>query len=92
MSSRATTAPRRVDPRRLLRALRLEVVAVSPGTYRVSGGEQPHLVQAPAKGPWLCPCRDAEIRGARCKHVVAVYLFRQLARPVREALRDAVSP
>jgi len=82
---------RRVDPGRLLRALDLEVEGPGPDMYSVSGGERPHIVQVRERDPWVCDCVDAAYRpGTCCKHLVAVYLTRQLAAPVRRALRQAV--
>ena len=79
---------RRVDPGRLLRAL--EVEGVGPDTYRVTGEREPRTV-ATHNVPWRCDCPDSAYRpGIRCKHVVAVYFARQLAAPVRRALRKAV--
>lgn len=69
-----TLAPRLacLDPARVLR-----------GQYRVTGGRVPHIVRADGDR-WVCDCADAAFRpGGRCKHVVAVYLARQLAAPVR---------
>ncbi len=81
---------RRVDPGRLLRALDLEVETLGPYTYRIAGGREPHTVTTD-RVPWRCDCPDSAYRpGIRCKHVVAVYFARQLAAPVRRALRQAV--
>ncbi len=79
-----------VDPARLLRALTLEVGASDNNTYRVIGGREPHMVTT-GNVPWQCDCADSAYRPSiRCKHTVAVYLARQLATPVRRALRQAV--
>lgn len=79
-----------LDPARVLRALGLEAEPLGGGQYRVTGGRVPHIVRADGDR-WVCGCADAAFRpGGRCKHVVAVYLARQLAEPVRAALREAV--
>ncbi len=79
-----------VDPARLLRALTLEVSASDTDTYQVTGGSSPHIVQA-GTVPWVCDCADSAYRPSmRCKHVVAVYFARQLAAPVRRALRTTL--
>lgn len=86
------TGPRTVDCRRLLRALRLSVEEIGPGRYRLTGGREPHIVDVCDGGRWACDCTDAAMRPAgRCKHVLAVYLSRQLARPVRAALLAATA-
>jgi hypothetical protein len=77
-----------VDPGRLARALALEVSGAGPDRYHVSGGSAPHTVTT-ARAPWTCDCADTTARpGTRCKHVLAVYLHRQIAGPVRAALRE----
>ena len=79
-----------VDPGRLLRALALEVENVGSNTYEITGGQQPHTVQTD-NVPWVCDCADAVYRpGMCCKHVAATYLTRQLAAPVRHALRTTL--
>ena len=79
-----------VDPARLLRALTLEVGASHADTYRVTGGREPHTVTT-NDVPWQCDCSDSVYRPSiRCKHLVAVYFARQLATPVRRALRQVV--
>lgn len=81
------TAPRTIDPGRLLRALRLEVERLRPGCYRVTGGDEPHLVQVGDDGRWACDCTDSAMRpSAVCKHRLAVYVWRRLAPSVRAAL------
>ena len=82
---------RAVDPARLLRALNLEVEPLAPGVYRVIRGREPHTVRIGPRGPWECDCADSAWRpGTRCKHIIGVYLYRQLAAPVRTALQAAV--
>lgn len=77
-----------VDAGRLARALALEVAPLGPDPYRVTGGAGAHVVLT-ARPPWTCDCPDASTRpGTRCKHVLAVYLHRQLAEPVRATLRE----
>jgi hypothetical protein len=80
----------RIDPGRLARALDLAagVVPEPQGVYRVSD----HVVDT-SRQPWNCNCPDAVFRpGVRCKHVLAVYLHRQLAGPVLEGLRCLLTP
>ena len=80
-----------VDPGRLLRALTLEVSASDGDTYQVTGGMEPHIVRVHDGESWTCDCVDAQYHPeARCKHLISVYLVRQLAVPVRLALRQAV--
>ena len=82
---------RRVDPARLLRALGLNVERVGPALYHVTGGRDPHTVRVRDGESWTCDCVDALYHpAARCKHLIAVYLARQLAVPVRRALRQVV--
>lgn len=81
---------RQLDPARVLRAVGLDVEALGGGFYRVSGGRWPHVV-CTARRPWGCDCADALYRPrGRCKHVTAVYLYRQLDPRVRTALAEAV--
>lgn len=87
-SSRPTL---RVDPGRLLRALRLEVERVGPRRYRVTGGERSHVVLVRDHGPWRCDCADTWFHPTGvCKHRLGTYLALQLAEPIRVALRDAM--
>lgn len=80
-----------IDRCRLSRALGLEVRRLDRNAFRVRGGAAPHVVHVRPGSAWACDCPDAAYRpGGRCKHVVAVYLHRQLASPVRQALRVAV--
>jgi hypothetical protein len=74
---------------RVARALALTVQPLGRCSYRVTGGRSPHLVRI--VGPaWSCDCFFASFRSPPCKHVLAVYLARQLGQPVLEALRSAV--
>jgi hypothetical protein len=83
---------RTIDPARLLRALCLEVEPLGRGRYQVRGGRAPHVVLVGSQGRWACNCHDAAMRPSiRCKHVLSVYLVRQLAPPVRAALREATN-
>ena len=80
-----------VDPGRTRKALRLHVEPFDDIEYIVTGGRQPHRVDT-SEIPWTCDCMDAAFRpDARCKHMLATYLVRQLAPAVRAALRSAVS-
>ena len=82
---------RTVDPARFLHALGLEIELLAAGVYRVTGGQEPHTVRSRHRGLWTCDCPDRAYRtGTRCKHIIGVYLYRQLAAPVRSALRAAV--
>jgi hypothetical protein len=83
---------RPVDPARLFRALQLAVTPEGPDGYRVSGGCSPHRVTVQTAGLWACDCADQlHHPGEWCKHLLAVYLDRQLAAPVRQALRQLLS-
>lgn len=76
---------------RLARALGLSVQPLDGGAYRVTGGRSPHRVETISKA-WSCDCSFASFRPPPCKHVLAVYLSRQLGEPVLNALRGAVRP
>jgi hypothetical protein len=77
-----------VDPGRLTRALFLEVNPLGQGRWQVQGGAMMHQVRK--DGDRLrCDCADAEIRGARCKHVLCVALSR-LDHELLKALRVLV--
>jgi len=81
-----------IDRARLLRSLRMVVEPLGAGRFRVTGGRAPHTVLVRQDGPWACDCMDSTFHpSGRCKHTLAVYLTRQLARPVRTALRDALT-
>jgi len=81
---------RSLDPARLLRALGLAVTRKSARSYRVIGGETPHLVHLGRSG-WVCDYADSIYRrGEVCKHRLAVYMARQLTPAVREALQRLV--
>jgi hypothetical protein len=60
------TASRPLDLERLRRAVRLDVVRLEHGQYVVHG----HTVTATVT--LECDCADAAMRGARCKHILAV--------------------
>ena len=82
---------RHVDPSRLLRALGLEVEGLASDRYQVTGGREPHAVRIRDGESWACDCEDALYHPAvRCKHMIATYLARQLAAPVRRALRTTL--
>jgi hypothetical protein len=77
MTAATAPAPPRSGPRlpaqaaRLVRALALEVVALGPDAWRVTGGAGEHVVDVAG-----CDCADARIRGPGCKHGLAVLLIR----------------
>jgi helicase len=80
--------PEGIDPYRLRRALELRVDGGDEGTYRVTGGMEPHRVTRSAAGI-ACDCKDSA-SGQTCKHQLAVRLSlgdRALAGLVRQ-LRD----
>ena len=79
-----------IEPGRVRRSLSLHVEKLTDREYVVTGGREPHTVDT-SQIPWRCDCRDAAFRpDARCKHMLATYLVRQLAPAVRDALRSAV--
>lgn len=83
---------RTIDPRRLLRALGLEVERTAPGRYRVAGGARSHVVLLRRDGPPVCDCVDAHLRpGTVCKHRLALRLFLKVDRPILTALRSVVA-
>ncbi len=63
-----------IDLRRLARALYLKCERGASGCYYVSGGAEPHTVQLGEKPS--CDCRDFEIRGRICKHILRARLKR----------------
>ncbi len=60
-----------IDPHRLARALYLTCER-GFGLYRVSGGAGTHQVRL-GEDP-RCDCRDFEMRGGMCKHLLRVML------------------
>lgn len=77
--------PAALDPYRLRRALELKVTDAEGGTFRVTGGLEPHLVQL-CQGHCHCDCPDFE-GGMVCKHILAVRLHsgdQALSRHARE--------
>jgi hypothetical protein len=73
-----------IDLDRLARAIHLDDVRCGYGTM-VSGGSLAHRVDDGG----TCDCRDFEIRGGPCKHVLAV-LLRNADAEVLKALRGLV--
>lgn len=71
-----------IELRRLARAIHLDVQRVGDGLYRVSGGEQEHLVDLRATQE--CDCEDRAYRGAVCAHLLAC----MLAEGDRDCLRS----
>ena len=65
---------------RLARGTQLEVDAIEPGRYRVTGGSSTHLVSVEG-----CSCEDHRIRGGPCKHRLAV-LLAGVAPELRQAI------
>lgn len=61
-----------IDLPRLRRAVHLTVVDADFGRYIVTGGVEAHLVQLYPQP--RCDCPDAKLRGAICKHRLAVAL------------------
>lgn len=66
-----TALPAGVEPYRLLRAAELQVQVIDRG-YRVTGGQEPHLITRRGSG-LHCDCPD-HASGQTCKHLLAVGL------------------
>lgn len=66
MTTRTALAPLAA---RLARAAGLEVTPLADGQHRVTGGAASHVVSAAG-----CDCTDYGVRGAPCKHQLAVRL------------------
>lgn len=75
----------KIDPKRLARAFDLKVQRLGRDLYRVTGGEEAHLVRYAAR---KCDCKDHMGKGTvGCKHMLAVMLTRLApARIVRAAI------
>jgi hypothetical protein len=60
--------------------VQLTVERLDAGSYRVTGGAEPHRVTVTASGCW-CDCEDfryrRELRGETCKHIAAVVGFQE---------------
>ena len=67
-----STWPSEIDPYRLRRALDLAVRSGEGGSFRITGGLEPHRVLM-AEGTYRCDCTDTA-NGHLCKHVLAVRL------------------
>ena len=78
-----------VDLARLERCLQLHAVRVSPGRYRVEGGEQIHWVDLYSAAIPRCDCGDHLWRDQICKHILAA-LLREGDERVLASLRDLV--
>lgn len=78
---------RKLDPRRLAKAVHL-TVEPDGDTWIVRGGSQPHRV-AKLWGRLECSCPDRSIRGVECKHLLAVRLS-CLQPGILEGLREIV--
>lgn len=63
-----------VDPYRLRRALELQVQTAGPRSWTVTGGLEPHRVLG-EQPDLCCDCPD-HAKGAVCKHLLAVRLYR----------------
>ncbi len=59
------------DLNRVARAIHLDVEPLPSGRWIVTGGSAPHIVSQGA-----CDCTDFVLRGAPCKHLLAVALRR----------------
>ncbi len=72
------TAPLRVDPYRLRRALELTIDHLSAEAVRVSGGTEPHTIQvnedASRTRSYICDCADFARGQFLCKHVIRAKL------------------
>lgn len=75
ISSSAMTWDSKVDPYRFRRSLELQVETISSSEYRVTGGLDPHMVNAICTGI-VCDCQDAG-KGNICKHQMAVRMARE---------------
>ncbi len=89
--------PPAVNPYRLRRALDLKIIGAEGGTYRITGGLEPHTVRTES-GRLVCDCHDfikAASHEYECKHVLAVRLrkgdrqLRLLARQLSNTDSDA---
>jgi hypothetical protein len=78
----ATTAPARIDPARLRRALALDVTPLPSGDFEVGRWHVNAL--------WGCSCPDRQIRGVTCKHEIRVRLAR-LDADILNALREVLT-
>ena len=67
------TSSAKIDPYRLRRAVELTVHMGEPGHYRVTGGNDPHVVKI-VQGIYRCDCADFRKGQPQCKHVLAVKL------------------
>lgn len=82
--------PMRPDPHRLRRAVcDLSAKQIGHGVYVVVGGRARHTVRR-AEGSWRCDCGDFNFRGARCAHLLCVFLTRQLGADLLTALRELI--
>ena len=63
------------SPLRYLKAQGLKPVKVGDGLYQVPSGTKPGTSYTVDAIDRSCTCRDFEIRGGPCKHVIAVDLF-----------------
>jgi len=71
----------RIELHRLARAVHLDVERLSDHRYRVTGGEQPHVVDL--RRARECDCEDATYqREYACQHLTATMLY--------EGDRDAI--
>ena len=78
-----------VDLDRLERGLQLHASRLSPGRYRVDGGEQTHWVDLYTAAIPRCDCGDHLWRDQICKHILAA-LLREGDEHVLASLRDLV--
>lgn len=74
---------------RLERSLQLHARRVSPGRYRIEGGEQVHWVDLYTASLPRCDCGDHLWRDQICKHILAA-LLREGDERVLAALRELV--
>ena len=78
-----------VDLNRLERCLHLRAAHLSPGRYRIEGGEQTHWVDLYTTSFPRCDCGDHLWRDQICKHILAA-LLREGDERVLAALRQLV--
>jgi hypothetical protein len=78
-----------VDLDRLERCLHLRAARLTPGRYRIEGGEQTHFVDLYTTNFPRCDCGDHLWRDQICKHILAA-LLREGDERVLGALRELV--
>jgi len=75
VNSSFTDWPKGIEPYRLCRAFELKVNALGNGTFCVTGGLDPHLVDSSGESS-RCDCPDF-FKGNLCKHILATRLHQK---------------